>query len=398
VRIDRNEIAGALGDLGTFIPIVSGVVAITGMNPSSILFAFGLSYIGGGLLFGVPMPVQPMKAIAVLAIAEEVDPAVIVGAGLVVGAFFVFLAITGLMVLIERVIPKSVVRGIQLGLGLRISMLAMTYMVSNNPTAGALSHIELFNYLPISWIIAIIGIVLVLVLFRNRRVPAALVIFLFGVAVSVLNGFPITLLFEGIGISLPETVAPQFADIVTGVTLLAIPQIPLTIGNSIIATKSLFQRFFPEKKPVSTKKLSFSIGVMNLASAFLGGIPVCHGAGGLAGHYKFGARTGGALVTLGSVMLAFGFLYGKVMSQVFNLIPHAILGILLFFAGLELMLSIRDVNLKSKNEVFVMLFVTAICIGSGPYGFSLGFIGGILLSYAIRKKVVQLFEMPYARD
>ncbi len=137
---------------------------------------------------------------------------------------------------------------------------------------------------------------------------------------------------------------------------------------------------------------------MNLASAFLGGIPVCHGAGGLAGHHRFGARTGGALVTIGSVMLAVGFLYGEVISQVFDLLPSAILGILLFFAGLELMLSIRDVDFKSKNEVFVMLFVTAICIGSRPYGFSLGFIGGILLSYAIRKKVVHLFEMPYAGD
>lgn len=392
IRIDRNELAGALGDLGTFIPLVIGITAVTGMSPVSILFAFGLFYITSGLVFGVPISVQPMKAIAVLAITETVDPAVIIGAGLFVGAFFLFSAIIGLTDSIQRITPKSVVRGIQLGLGLRMTMLAATYMFSNHPVGGILSQIEIFNYVPINWILTIVGIIIVLVLFGNRRVPAALIILLFGVSASILNGFPISLLIEGININLPSITVPSFGDVVIGTVLLAVPQIPLTIGNAIIATKSLFQILFPERKPVPTKKLSLSIGAMNITSAFLGGIPVCHGAGGLAGHYRFGGRTGGALVIIGSSLVTLGILYGEALLHIFNLLPLAILGVLLFFAGLELMLSIRDVDFKSKNDVFIMLFVTAICIGVRPYGFALGLVGGILLAYVIRKKVICLFE------
>jgi MFS superfamily sulfate permease-like transporter len=383
-----------MGDLGIFIPLVVGLTAITGVSPVNVLFTFGLFYIGSGIIFGFPLPVQPMKAIAIIAIVEQFDSAVIIGAGLFVGVFFLFSAITGLLDYLERITPKSVVRGIQLGLGLRITTLAVTYMFSPNQLAGVLEKIEIFTYLPLNWILTIIGIVIVLILFRNRRYPAALILLLFGVGMSLLNGFPTNLLSEGISINLPSITIPQFENVVVGAVLLAIPQIPLTIGNSIIATRSIFQILFPNRKPVSTKKISLSLGVMNIVSAFLGGIPVCHGAGGLAGHYRFGARTGGALVIIGSLLAALGILYGDAIVKIFSLLPLAILGVLLFFAGLELTLSIRDVDFKRKNDVFIMLFVAAMAIGVGTYGFVIGLIGGILLAYASRKKLLKLFEAP----
>lgn len=392
IRIDRNELAGAFGDLGTLIPLVTGVIIVTGMNPVGILFAFGVFYISTGLVFGVPISVQPMKAIATLAIVEAVNPATIAGAGLFIGAFFLFSAVTGFLDYIEKITPKSVVRGIQLGLGLKMTMLAATLMFSNHPLAGFLSQIEISNYLPINLLITIIGIIIVLFLFRNRRVPAALVILLFGVSISVLNGFPVNLLIEGINISFPSITLPSFNDVVIGAVLLAVPQIPLTIGNAVIATRSLFQILFPEKRAVQNKKLSFSMGVMNIVSAVAGGIPICHGAGGLSGHYRFGARTGGALVIIGTILIALGVLYGNVLLQIFALLPSAVLGILLFFTGLELALSIRDIDTTHKDDVFIMLFVTALCLGITLYGFAVGLVAGILLAYAIRTKKLHLFK------
>ncbi len=394
LKFDRNELAGAMGDLGIFIPLVVGMTAVTGVSPVSVLFTFGLFYISSGLFFGFPLPVQPMKAIAVLAIAEQFDSAVIIGAGLFVGVFFLFLAITGLIDYLERITPKSVVRGIQLGLGLRMTTLALTYMFSNHPLAGIFEQIEIFTYVPLNWILTLIGFAIVLILFRNRRFPAALILLLFGVSMSLLNGFPTSLLFEGISINLPSITVPQFENVVIGTVLLAVPQIPLTIGNSIFATRSIFQILFPNRKPVSAKKITLSVGVTNIVSAFLGGIPVCHGAGGLAGHYRFGARTGGALVIIGSLLATLGILYGDAITHIFNLLPLAILGVLLFFSGLELTLSIRDVDFKRKNDVFIMLFVAAISIGVSRYGFVIGIIGGILLAYANRKKLFNLFEAP----
>jgi len=391
LRFNRNEFAGAMGDLGIFIPLVVGLTAVTGVSPVNVLFTFGIFYVGSGLFFGFPLPVQPMKAIAVIAIAEQFDSPVIIGAGLFVGVFFLISAITGFLDYLEKMTPKSVVRGIQLGLGLKMTTLAVTYMFSTHSLDGILDQIEIFNYIPLNWILTIIGMVIVLFLFRNKRFPAALILLFFGVIMSLLNGFPITLLSEGIGINLPSLTVPQLENVVIGAVLLAIPQIPLTIGNSVFATKSIFQILFPDRKPVSTKKLSLSLGVMNIVSAFLGGIPVCHGAGGLAGHYRFGARTGGALLIIGSFLAALGILYGDAIMLIFSLLPLAILGVLLFFSGLELTLSIRDVDFNRKNDVFIMLFVAALSIGISRYGFVLGLIGGILLAYANRKKLFNLF-------
>ncbi|MFQ6003718.1 MAG: putative sulfate/molybdate transporter, partial [Candidatus Zixiibacteriota bacterium] len=241
IKLNRNELAGAFGDLGTFIPFVTGVIVVSGINPVSILLAFGIFYIFSGLTFGVPMPVQPMKAIATLAITERVDPGIVVGAGLFIGAFFLFSAVTGFLDRVERITPKSVIRGIQLGLGLRMAMSAATYMLSNHPLGGFLSRIEIFHYLPLNWVIAIAGMIIILLLFRNKRVPAAFVVLLLGMGISILNGFPSSLLLEGINPNLPSISVPSFSNMIAGIALLAIPQIPLTIGTAVMATRSLFQ-------------------------------------------------------------------------------------------------------------------------------------------------------------
>ncbi len=219
-----------------------------------------------------------------------------------------------------------------------------------------------------------------------------MIILLFGLVISLFNGFPIGIFIEGFGIHLPSVIIPSFVEFVFGIFLLAVPQIPLTIGNSILATKSHYQMLFPDRQPIPTKKLSLSIGGLNIIPVMLGGFPVCHGAGGLAGHYRFGARTGGALFIIGSFLIVLGVLFGNVLLQIFSLIPLTILGVLLFFAGLELMSSIRDIDFENRNDVFVLLFVAAISLGIRPFGFAIGLVGGMILAYVLRRRAIRLFE------
>ena len=375
IAFDRNELAGAFGDLGTFIPLVTAMIVINRLDPAGIFLTFGLFYILSGLFYGIPVPIQPMKAMAAIMITTNPPSSQLMGAGLVIGIFFTVLAFTNAIGLVDRVTPKSVVRGIQAGLGINLILLACNFM-----QRGSL----------LNWILSVIGVFLVLVLFTSRKVPPALVLIFLGISFSIFKGFPLDVLISGVKIALPNVSVPSMNDIVLGTVTLAIPQIPLTIGNAIIATSLLSRDFFPGRKAASVRRLSLSVGLMNLISPFVGGIPTCHGAGGMAGHYRFGARTGGALIIIGIIFAILGVFYSGVVLKILDLFPFAVLGVLLFFAGLELILTIRDVAAE-KSGLFVALFVAAICVGISN-GYAIGLIGGILLAYAIEKKKLKLFE------
>jgi len=369
LRLDRNELAGAFGDLGTFIPLVTALIILNGLDPKSIFLTFGLLYMYSGLVFGMPLPVQPMKAMASIMITEMYSPAFLLGAGLVTGVFFLILSLTNGIAFIHRFTPKSVVRGIQLGLGLNLILVAFRFMQK--------------EYL-IGWILSLVGVIVVLVFLRSRRFPSALILLSIGVGFSVFDGFQLEVFANSISIGFPTFNLPSTVDIVQGTILLALPQIPLTIGNAILATSLLSQDYFKEKSRASVRRLTFSHGFMNLIAALLGGIPVCHGAGGLSGHYRFGARTGGAMVIIGVILVTLGVFYGNAIVQVLSLLPFSILGVLLFFSGLELAFAVRDVTLN-RRELFVALFVAAVSVGI-QYGYVLGLVGGVILARLIQNR------------
>jgi len=368
LQFDRNELAGAIGDLGTFIPLVTALIIWNGLDPKGIFFSFGLLYIYTALVFRVPIAVQPMKAIAAIMVTEALQPSSLFGAGILIGVVFMILAFSGAVNLINRVTPRSVVRGIQLGLGFNLILIAFMFMQR--------------DYIN-GWILSIVGVIAVLALFKSKKFPPALALLVIGVGLSVFDGFPFEVFANHLRFDFPIVSAPANIDFVQAGLVLVIPQIPLTIGNAILATSLLCQDYFPKRKDISIRRLTLSHGIMNLISALLGGIPVCHGAGGLASHHRFGARTGGALVIIGVFMLALGLFYSNAVVQILSLFPFAILGVLLFFSGLELTLTIRDESL-SKSDLFVALFVAALSIAV-QYGYALGLVGGVVLAYLIRK-------------
>lgn len=277
VRFDRNELSGAFGDIGTDFPLIVGMILAAQLHVPSVLILFGAMQILTGLLYGMPMPAQPLKAMAVIVITQKLSGNVLYGGGLAIGVLMLLLVVTGLIEWLARVVPKSVVRGIQFGLGLQLAYLALKEYVPADGNSG--------------YALAGAAFLLTALLLGNRRIPPAPFVIFLGIGYAFLFRLSGTLPGHGFGIRLPLLHAPAWSDIASGFVLLALPQLPLSLGNSILATRQVSADLFPERR-VTVKKISYTYSLMNLVNPFFGGVPTCHGSGGIAGHYAFGGRTG----------------------------------------------------------------------------------------------------------
>ena len=368
IAFNRSELAGSFGDLGTDLPLLMGMIAVNGIDPASTFIVFGSLQLLTGLLYGIPMPVQPLKAIAAILITTGARADLMYGAGLVLGAVMLILSLSGGTAKIAAWMPQCVVRGIQFGLGINLMLVATGYM---QKMGG------------IGWLISAVGILLVLYLGQNRKVPVSLVLVASGLVIAWFTDLRQDVIFSGWGFSLPRPHIPGWDDLLNGALLLALPQIPLSLGNSIIATGLLVSDLFPDRRDITVKKISLTYGLMNLAVPFLTGVPVCHGAGGLAGHYRFGARTGGSVILYGVIYLVFGMFFSSVIAEVVKIFPFPILGVLLFFEGFALAQLLRTTS-ASPSELGVALWV-GIMIIAFPYGYLIGMVSGMFIFYALKK-------------
>jgi hypothetical protein len=367
VRFDRNELAGAFGDIGTSLPLLVGVTLAAGMDGTSVLVMFGLMQVLTGLRYGMPMPVQPLKAMAAIVIAQKIGGPILCGAGLAIGISMLFLSVSGAVDWLARVIPKSVIRGIQFGLGMQLATLALKQYV---PADGV----------PGYWL-AIVAFGVVIVLLGNRKYPAALFLVLAGGVYALTCKAPVAILSQSFGFNLPELNVPRWQDIITGFYLLALPQIPLSLGNSLLATRQVAQDLFPAR-PLTVRQIGFTYSAMNLINPFLGGVPTCHGSGGMVGHYTFGARTGGSVVIIGMLYICLGLFFGQGFNEVVKVFPLPVLGVILVFEGLALMLLVRDM-LSAKGDLTVVLLVGLMAVGL-PYGYLIGTVVGVLLAFLLK--------------
>jgi MFS superfamily sulfate permease-like transporter len=176
----------------------------------------------------------------------------------------------------------------------------------------------------------------------------------------------------------------SWTELISGFVILGLPQAPLTLGNAIIGTVEENNQYFPDRK-VTAKTITIDHGVMNLIGTFLGGIPMCHGAGGMAGHIRFGARTGGALVILGIIILLIGLFLGDSVALLFQVFPRAILGVILFFAGVELALVVKDIKLQKQN-----LFVLLITAGTAMWNMGVAYLAGLIIYYGLQRRWIKL--------
>ncbi len=371
IRFDRNEFAGAFGDIGTDLPLIIGMILAAKLDVASVLILYGAMQIFSGLFYRLPMPVQPLKAVAIMVIAQKatgkiITPDILYGGGLAIGIFMLLLTLTGLIDWLGRIIPRIVVRGIQLGLGLQLTTLALKDYVPRDGAKG--------------FVLAAIAFVASLFLLQNRKYPAALFVIFIGLIYALIFKLNLSSATENVGFNLPKIHAPDFKNIWAGFILLALPQVPLSIGNSILAAKQTAHDLFPER-PLSLRKISFTYSIMNLVNPFFGGIPTCHGSGGLAGHYAFGARTGGSVIIYGILYLTLGFFFSGGFENIIQIFPLPVLGVILLFEGIALMLLIRDAA-DSKENFFLVLLVGLIASGL-PYGYLIALIVGTILVYAL---------------
>jgi MFS superfamily sulfate permease-like transporter len=187
-----------------------------------------------------------------------------------------------------------------------------------------------------------------------------------------------------LGFHLPAPMAPTWPDVATGFLVLAIPQLPLSLANSVLGTRQVLADLFPERR-IGVRRISFTYSLMNLVSPFFGGIPTCHGAGGLAGHYAFGARTGGSVVIEGAFYAGLGLFLSGGFATVILLFPKPVLGIILLFEALALLRLTRDVA-GSTADFSVTLLVGVIALAL-PYGYAVGLVAGTLVAAAAKRGI-----------
>jgi hypothetical protein len=363
-QYNKMEWAGAFGDVGTLIPFVVAYITIVKVAPLGLLFMFGVTLMASGFYYRTPLPIQPMKAIGAAAIAGGISPAALYASGLTTGLFWLIAGTTGAIRPIAKLATKPVVRGIMLGLGLSFIVDGINRMKSAPVLAG-------------------FALIVTYLLLTNPKIPAMFMLMVIGVvSAAIMNPAILSELTKiHIGFKLPEFSLPMITwdGLVTGTLLFTLPQIPLTLGNAVIAIVAENNELFPDRK-VTEKKIAISQGIINLASPLFGGIPMCHGAGGMAGHVRFGAKTGGALVILGGLLIFLALFFSDSVAIIFKIFPNAILGVILFFAGSELAIVVKDIGDK-KSDFYVMLIVAAFAM----WNMGAAFLVGIVLDNSLRK-------------
>jgi SulP family sulfate permease len=396
LRFNRQELSGSLGDLGTLLPIAIGLILINGLSATPIFLLVGVFYILSGLYFRCTVPVQPMKVIGAYAIAMSLSPMQISVSGFWMGVFLLLLAVTGAISLVGKYVPKPTVRGVQLTTGILLLTQGVRFMLGDTALQKAHGAAEPFlsfssiGPVPIGILLGLVSVVLILMLLENQVIPAALVVIGLGLVTGLALGGYRGLSGIGIGLHLPEVLPlgwPTASEAVLALTVLALPQLPMTIGNAVIAQADLTSEYFGKEvaRRSTFRALAISMGLINLAGSFLGGMPLCHGAGGLAAHYRFGARTAGSNLMIGSIFLGIGLLFGDQAARLVAILPLSVLGALLVFAGAQLALTILDV--KERKDLFVTLSMLGIALATN---LAIGFAVGFVLAYLLRTKWINV--------
>jgi len=386
---NRVEFAGALGDLGTLLPLAIGLILISGLSPAGLFLSVGLFYIFSGLYYGVTVPVQPMKVIGAYAIASGMNASQITASGFLMGLVLLIIGATGIMGVIGRYIPKPVVRGVQLSTGtllmvggVKLMLGTSKFQILHQATEPYLI-IQSIGWIPIGVFIGIAAGVLTLLLLENKKLPAAIIIVFGGLILGLAFGTREGLDYLKIGINLPGLLPygwPTTTDFTFVLLALVLPQIPMTLGNAVIAYADLSEEYFGEQsKKVTYKATCISMALANFLSSAIGGMPLCHGAGGLAAHFRFGARTAGSNLMIGIIFTALAILLGRHCLAIIYLLPLSVLGVLLLFAGSQLSLTVLD--LKDRKELFACLIILGITLATN---LAAGFIAGIAIAYLLK--------------
>ncbi|KAF7588383.1 hypothetical protein BBP40_005776 [Aspergillus hancockii] len=342
-----SEISGSLGDLGTFLPLAIALAVNGTISLSSTLIFSGIFNILTGLFFGIPLPVQPMKAIAAVAIARSFNNGTIAAAGIFVGICIFLFSITGALRWFAEVIPIPVIKGIQVGAGLSLVIASCSNILSS------------LGWIQPSWadnrLWAIAAFIFLVMTNVYRKVPYALIVFILGLVFAIVNS-ALAADLPSINFWHPYTVVPTRHQWAVGALDAGIGQIPLTTLNSIVAVVHLAGDLLPDVKRLSITSVGLSVAAMNLIGCWFGAMPVCHGSGGLAAQYRFGARSGSSVIFLGGLKLLIGIFFGESLVGLLKRFPSALLGVMVIAAGLELVSVGESLNTTGARDIMKASF------------------------------------------
>ncbi|WP_040243592.1 putative sulfate/molybdate transporter [Chromohalobacter japonicus] len=335
-----REVNGALGDLGTLLPLMLGSIAIGGLAPVPVVLGFAAFYLGTAFYYRLPIPVQPMKAVAAVILTAGMSPLELAIAGATIGVVLLVLGMTGWIARLNRLIPQSVLAGLQLGLGALLALTSLSLMAEQ------------------IWI-GIATLSVLLIAMRFPRWPSVVLALLTAWGLGYFQAASAPLIDTGTAWFLALTSWPDMQSIERAMSMLVLPQLSLTVTNAIVLTTLVAGDYFGERAThVTPARLSISTGLANLVLTPFGALPMCHGAGGLAAHYRFGARTGTAPLLLGGSLLAVACVPPQWGLGVLAGIPSAGLGALLLVAAWQLAVTKRLFD--SKPSCWPVIAATAV--------------------------------------
>jgi hypothetical protein len=358
-----GDVTGAVGDSVTVLPVVVAVSALTDLRLPVLLLWFGAFQVVWGVLYGAPVSVEPMKALAALVIAGSLTVPELALAGTISGVVLLALGSVGALGALADRIDPAVIRGVQLAVALVLARTGLELGAGAPGTALGAA--------------AVGGAVVAL----GYRRAAALAVLAVGVGMAAtqtgapsvgIPDFDVGILRGGAGVAVAAEAATDDAFAVTADALAATgAQLAMTVGNAAVATSLLLDDLYDAD--VSPDELATSMGAMNLLAVPLGALPMCHGSGGVAGKHAFGARTAGANLILG-VLYAAAALGAAQLVAAF---PMAALGVVLALVAVELGKASLDTD---------SLGLTA---GVGTLGLAtnvgLAFVAGIAASAALKR-------------
>ena len=331
-----GDVSGAVADLGVLVPLATALVVVNGLDAGAVLLGAGLLVLASGAYFRIPFPVQPLKALTAVAVAEVLSPGVIHAAGLEIAGFLLLLSVRGVAGALARLFTKPVVRALQLGVGLLLVLTAYRLawdppdVFVGSPASPWPLILAAFAFLGVAWAA------------RRRWYGAALVLLAAGTVAVWVAARPG---LAAPSFHLPHIAFPAASDFGTAFFLLVVPQLPLTFGNAVVAVTDLAHEYFGARaRRVSPTPVCISCGLGNLVSATLGGMPMCHGAGGLTAHVRLGARSARMNVLLGSVLVALGLFFAPQVPIILGLLPVWVLAGFLAYAGVRHALLVADLR------------------------------------------------------
>jgi hypothetical protein len=420
-QLTLSELSGSIGDLGTLLPLLIGLSKQRSIQLAPALFFGGLSNFVTGFLWDVPMCVQPMKSISAVALSQDLSSGSLTAAGIIVGGMIFVIGITGLIDVVNAIIPIDVVSGLQIGVGLRLAVTGIRMIQDLGWVSGYDCKL-----------LAVFCALLCLYFFReksddrdcevkneenknsneeknslvvsthdqvndnrttskllhyftccfkkNTQHPVGIYLFLLGILFATIilsttsneNGqYDLPIRFFGAPIAIWAIGDVTKNDWKYGLLEGALPQLPLTTLNSVISVCTLAHILYPEKRRnrptcdkttknttdavVSRRDVAISVGLMNLILCPFGSMPNCHGAGGLAGQHRFGARHGASVVFLGLIKMLIAIFVGASAQTLFDAFPDAVLGVMLCIAANELtttgfMILVQSIENEEESE------------------------------------------------